>query len=350
MTTQTRGQTAKFVRRTILNPGEYRVNFRQIDCDIIDTITSDEACRTTPQMSRIYLRLIQAPGVYWEREGVLRFAGEERDGGRVTGWDQILELTGVASATARKAFAWMSEKGVIGYFAGKNGAGIRIFINRAVSSIREKTAPGQKNLRLLHTSSVAPRTSSDEAGFKESFAEKEILEADIVPHARARAGEGREAQTDARSEATLIDRVVQQIAPQLKLTTEREHERTRQWFIDHALPKAIRVAQASAYDILRASSGAAQSRRSAQRREEGNALVGAHRPTPPADLQPLSEREINQVAEGCAAIFYAQGRSIDQTLSEMNSATGGFLLPDDIPRVRARAETLISNDTAGGER
>src|SRR5215207_7285636 len=95
----------RFVRRTTLKQNEYRTNFRQIDCEVIANLVSEEASKITPHMSRIYLALINASSVYWEREGVLRFAGEQRDGGRVTGWEQILELTGVASATARKAFA-----------------------------------------------------------------------------------------------------------------------------------------------------------------------------------------------------------------------------------------------------
>ena len=99
----------RFVRRTSLEPNEYRTNFRQIDCDVIATIISDEASIVTAQMSKIYLCLINAPPCYWERDGVLRFAGEEREGKWYTAWEQLISLVGVASATARKALAWMSE-------------------------------------------------------------------------------------------------------------------------------------------------------------------------------------------------------------------------------------------------
>jgi hypothetical protein len=347
---------ARFLRRTVLGPDEYRTNFRQIDCDVISEITSDEASRVTPQMSRIYLRLIQSPNQYWEREGVLRFSGEDSEGGWLTAWEQLLSVAGVASATARKSIAWMNEMGIIGYFAGKNGVGIRIFINRASSSIRERPKSEQKNLRLIRASTAEPRTSKDEAPFKESFADRENLEADIVPHAPARVGEQSESQfvgeprertgTDTRparvqNETEIVERIVERIGPQLKFASEREHERTRQWFVDHALPKAIRVAQRSAYDILRANDAVSQPGVSSRRHRTDNSRVGANPAAPPIPSGPLTEREINDVAEGCVAIVYAQGRELDRTLSELVAADGGFLTAEEIRRVRARAEALI---------
>ena len=131
----------RFVRRTQLGPNEYRKNFRQIDGDVISAVTSVEADRVTPLMSKIYLRLVHAPAQYWERDGVLRFESELRDDGHVTAWVALCEMVGVASATARKALLWMHEQGIIGYFAGKNGVGIRIFLNRAASSIGSQGGP-----------------------------------------------------------------------------------------------------------------------------------------------------------------------------------------------------------------
>ena len=81
-------------------------------------------------MCKVYLSLVNLPPDYLEREGVLRFAGCEREGEWQTAWEQLVSLLGVASATARKALQWMSEKGIIGYYAGRNGVGIRIFLNR----------------------------------------------------------------------------------------------------------------------------------------------------------------------------------------------------------------------------
>src|SRR5215218_6813696 len=90
----------RFVRKTQLGPGEYRKNFRQIDGDIISTVTSREADRVTPLMSKIYLRLVHAPAEHWEREGVLRFEAGLRGETHVKAWDALCEALGVASATA----------------------------------------------------------------------------------------------------------------------------------------------------------------------------------------------------------------------------------------------------------
>src|ERR1051325_12226037 len=97
----------RFVRRTRLGPNEYRKDFRQIDGDIISAVTSEEADRVTPLMSKIYLRLVNAPPQHLEREGVLRFEGGLSDDRRVTAWDELCKTGGVASATARKALRWM---------------------------------------------------------------------------------------------------------------------------------------------------------------------------------------------------------------------------------------------------
>ena len=163
-------EVPRFVRRTQLNAQEYRTNFRQLDCEVIAALISEEATRVTSQMSKIYLCLINAPVELWERDGVLRLTGCEREGKWQTAWEQLVKLAGVASATARKALAWMSEQAIIGYYAGKNGVGIRIFINRAASSIARKPEAGQKNLRLVQASSGTPRTSPNEAAFNDSFA------------------------------------------------------------------------------------------------------------------------------------------------------------------------------------
>src|SRR5215213_4720135 len=172
-------QVPRFVRRTQLGSQEYRTNFRQLDCEVISALISEEATRVTSQMSKVYLCLINAPVELWERDGVLRFTGCEKEGKWQTAWEQLVELAGVATATARKALAWMSEQAIIGYYAGKNGVGIRIFINRAASSIGRKPEAGQKILRLVPASSGAPRTSPNEAALNDSFAVLETLETDI---------------------------------------------------------------------------------------------------------------------------------------------------------------------------
>jgi hypothetical protein len=374
MSTSIAAATQRFVRRTSLGPNEYRTNFRQVDCDVIAALISDEASKVTPHMSKIYLAFVTAPSDYWERGGVLRLAGREREGEWQTAWEQLVELVGVASATARKALAWMSQQGIIGYFAGRNGVGIRIFINRAASSIGQKPDQGQKNLRLVHTSPDAPRTSTDEVPFKESFAILEDSDSDLIPLAP----ENGAADTNASSElsdpssaspetrvapppptsldsaenhpanavntATVVERIVREVVPQVKAAAAREQERTREWFITHALPKAIRVAQASAYDVLRShgvinESRSRSSSSSSGRNHPDDRQVGKHTPT---EITPrlLSDEEITELAESCVALLVTQGQSIDFSLSEMRVEAGGFLLQEDAPKVRAKAEVL----------
>jgi hypothetical protein len=363
----------RFVRRTVLNQNEYRINFRQIDCDVIATLISEEASRITPLMGKIYLGLINASSEYWEREGVVRLTGREIEGEWQTAWEQLLELLGVASATARKALEWMNEQGVIGYHAGKNGVGIRIFINRAASSIGRKPDQGQKNLRLIPASSADSPASAVEAPFKESFAILDNLDPDFIPptpktgaaelntHIESSSLKSVPTATSAPSPrptspgdvnraaaivnigAEAIERIAQEIIPRVRAAAAQEQERTREWFINHALPKAIRVAQASAYDVLRAHGvikGSPSRGGGGGRSHPDNRHVGKHTP---AKTEPrfLSAEEINELAEGCVTLLVIQGKSIELTLSEMRVEAGGFLLPEDIPKVREKAEGLV---------
>ena len=99
--------TPRFVRKTRLAPGEYRKNFHQIDREVVAALTSAEADRITPLMSKIYLRMVNAPESFWEREGVLRIESEVRGEQLVKAWAVFCDLVGVASATASKAIRWM---------------------------------------------------------------------------------------------------------------------------------------------------------------------------------------------------------------------------------------------------
>lgn len=93
--------------------GAERLEIRE---DILRTVTSDEAARVTRHLSVIYLRLLRAPRHLWEREDVLRFAGELREGQLVSAWDQLLDLVKVSPRTARKAIAFLHREGVIGFY------------------------------------------------------------------------------------------------------------------------------------------------------------------------------------------------------------------------------------------
>src|SRR5207253_9148223 len=91
--------TYRFVRKTQLAPGEYRKNFQQIDREVMAVVTSSEADQVTPLMSKIYLRLVNAPERLWEREGVLRIEAEVRDEKVMKDWAVLCDLVVVASVT-----------------------------------------------------------------------------------------------------------------------------------------------------------------------------------------------------------------------------------------------------------
>jgi hypothetical protein len=360
-------QAPRFVRRTQLGPGEYRKNFRQVDGDVIAAVTSPEADRVTPLMSKIYLRLVNAPAQYWEREGVLRFEGELSGDRRVTAWDEVCKAVGVASATANKALRWMHEQGIIGYFAGKNGVGIRVFINRAVASIGTRSA-GKKILEFTRASSHESRASRDEAAFSDSYADSEVLETDLNPLAPKNGAEQTKVvkkspdsdqahsrhpphvvslenipppQTALRVELPveeIVSRLKHDLEPSLESAARRaaarEHERTRQWLESRGLPKAARVAQREAYNVLRKYGVITEAACSSQA-EVGR---GGHTQI---ELNPLSDEEVAELAQACVAMLEVKGQSVEVTLSEMSAAAGGFLLPEDAPRVRRKVKLLV---------
>lgn len=352
----------RFVRRTSLGPNEYRKNFRQMDREVIDAVTSREADRVTPLMSKIYLRLVNAPAQYWEREGVLRFEAEMRDEERVGAWDALCGVLGVASATASKALRWLHEQGVIGYFAGKNGAGVRVFINRATSSIGNRAA-GKKILEFPPASSLESRASSGEAASSDSFAVLESIETDLNPRAPKSGAEQTEmvksSSTPARpdrvsirpavteTEATasaeeitvlLLGRLESAVRAAAAQAAAREHELTREWLESKGLPKAARVAQREAYNVLR-KCGAIKDTAQSSHTEVGRGHAAQ-------EHMPMSENDLEELAQACVALLEVRGQSVEVTLSEMSTASGGFLLPDDAPRIRARAEALLG----GGRR
>ena len=367
----------RFVRKTRLSANEYHKNFFKLDAEIIAAITSAEADKVTPLMSKIYLRLVNAPDQHWEREGVLRFEAQCREGKQVKAWDVLCETLGVASATANKAVTWLHDSGIIGYFAGKNGVGIRIFLNRAAASIGVRaSSAGQKILHFAPASSGAGHASQNEAAFDDSFADSEGSDSDLNPHApkngadtnpvdktqpeptppldaQARTGrEGRKIESPAQHPGAFpVDEVVARLKNELEPcvrsaatqaaaeTAAREMARTREWFETKALPKAVRVAQHETYGLLRKHGIADERTRSARAGlEVGRANSDSY--TPPA-AHKLTPEEIRETAETCVALLEAQGKSIDVTLSEISSEGGGWLLPEDAPRVREAALELL---------
>jgi hypothetical protein len=367
----------RFVRKTQLGPNEYRKNFHQIDREVMAVITSTEADQVTPLMSKIYLRMINAPEKYWEREGVLRIESEVRDEKLLKAWAVFCDLLGVASATASKAVHWMHEQGIIGYFSGKNGVGLRVFLNRAVSSVGVRAArAGEKILAFPPASSVKSPASSNEPAFNDSYAVREVLDTDINPGAPKNGADTERldkkvpdpiqlSSSTARSNilpsdmpphtqgVVSIEDVVTRLRAELepamhtaaRQAASREHERTREWLEKRGLPKAARVAQHEAYNVLRRYGVISEASRSSSAQSE----VGRSSYEPP-DPHLLSDDEVSELAQSCVAMLETQGQSIEVTLSDMSVEAGGFLLPEDASRVREKANYFFSASDGRGEK
>ena len=368
----------RFIRKTELSPNEYRKRFRQIDDDIIAAITSPEADTVTPLMSKIYLRLANAPENYWERKGVLRFEAEIREGKGVKAWTVLCEVLSVSSATANKALSWMHKEGIIGYFSGKNGVGMRIFLNRAISSIGTRAAyGGKKILDFSPASNGEARASQNETAFNETLGDLETSDIDIKSCAPKNGADNSQmdkafsGQSPNRAQAEQVpatapkidrspmqghslpsmDEIIRRLRVELEPTlrtaaiqaASREHERTREWLENRGLPKAARVAQREAFNVLRQYGVIKDS----GRRARTELMVGRH---DHAQYIPktLTPDEINEVAEICVSMFEGHGQAIDVTLAEISAEAGGYLLAEDAPKVRELAKSLAHHRSHKG--
>lgn len=372
--------TPKFLRKTRLSGSEYNTNFHMMDQDIVEAISSPEADKITQTMSKIYLRLWQTPKEYRECEGVLRFTGETREGKWIKAWDQLCRHLRVSSETANKALSWMHEQGIIGYSAFKNGVGIRIFLNRAASSIATRsTSTGKKILPISPASKIVRHASTNETAFNDSYAVKDDLDnsfnsdapqngadtktfGEIPPDTaltvagqpqvstwpKVRKIETVEPHSGIASANEIIERLRIELEPCLKSAAmqaatqaaAREVARTREWFETKALPKAVRVAQHETYDLLK-KQGMLDER---ERRVRADLQVGrASSECTPPPARPLMPEEITETAQMCLALLEVQGKSIDVTLSELGSEAGGWLLPEDITQVREEAHRLLQS-------
>jgi hypothetical protein len=360
---------ALFVRKTQLEAGEHNKNFLMLDRDCLALITSKEADKVTPLMSKIYLNLLNAPTCVRERDRVLRFSGELQGETWIKAWDQLCGLLGVASATANKALTWLHKEGVIGYFAGKNGVGIRIFLNRAASSIsnnsaERKTGRPQKILAFPGASSAASRASLNEAAFKDNYVGLETQDTFITasaPKAGANTKNPSEEgiQPSSRSPSTLTNqprqetlpdslfadvlaRILAEIKPALRSASQEaarvEHERTREWLEKRGLPKAARVAQHEAYAAM--SRHGLIKKSAGDRHSQVEVGRGKRAATEP---RLLTSEEIEEMAHACVALRESRGQSIKDTLHEMSLSAGGFMKDEDIPRVAAAAGALVKH-------
>jgi uncharacterized protein YejL (UPF0352 family) len=293
----------------------------------------------------------------------------------VKAWTVLCEVLGVASATANKALGWLHAQGIIGYFAGKNGVGVRIFLNRATSSIGARTESGAKKiLPFAPASKQTARASFGETAFKDSYAVLESLETDYDPHApengaatnqaeqlvsssthcqpernlthdavTVRAAQAQTGEISATTLNQLAHRLQQTLEPALTTVAtraaEREHERTREWLEKHGLPKAARVAQREAYNLLR-QYGLLKDK--PQRVHEGREVDRQQSDT--LSVQPLSAQELEELASTCLAMLEIHGQAVDATLAALGTQAGGYLASADAAQVQAMAEAMIKRE------
>src|SRR5207248_6281817 len=124
----------------------------------------------------------------------------------------------------------------------------------------------------------------------------------------------------ARPESLMLENVITRLRAELepamhaaaRQAAAREHERMREWLENRGLPKAARVAQHEAYNVLRKYGVISEPARSAR----AHADVGRSNYTPP-EPHTLSQDEVTELAEACVAMLETRGQSIDLTLSEM---------------------------------
>jgi hypothetical protein len=301
----------------------------------------------------------------------------------VKAWLVFCEVAGVASATAHKALTWLHEQGIIGYFSGKNGVGLRIFLNRASKSIGTRAALGNKKiLQFGRASSVERPASTNETAFNDSYAVKEIQDHNLSsdapqigagtkpfdkfssapPSPGTRTGvqlavERRGVMPEAVSAphipvGEIIARLKSEIEPGLRSAaaqaaaqaTRSEIERTRTWFETRALPKAVRVAQSECYNLLKKHGSLDEK----SQRLRATLEVGRHAPSEVMETaRPRTRQEIGELAEVCLALLETQGQAIEVTLSEISAEGGGWLLPADAPRVREAAEQMLAERERG---
>lgn len=356
-------QTPRFLRKTELRPNERNTNFVMTDRDVLEAVTSAEADRVTPLMSKIYNRLALAnqDGICRERDRVLHFTGEGGEGKRATAWEQLCRYLRVSSETASKALSWMHEQGIIGYRPIKNGHGIWIFLNRAASSISVRAVQTeQKNLASGHTSLGGSHASEGEAASKDTYGVSEGADNSLSPSApKSGADASGGGQKGSEPEPGTLRReldeaqvfeiarlVGRELEPCVRGLAEsavaravaRENERTREWFERRAIPKAARVAQAETYNILRKAGGAGDR----ERRMRADLEVGREvELAGGGEAMPISPEGVLETAEMCVALYQAQGIAVDVTLAEVSSEGGGFLLPEDAVRVREAALALL---------
>lgn len=333
-----------FVPRTSLGADEARCNFHQVDRDALRLVSSEEARRVTSLMMLVYMALIDAPFKFRESEGVLRFAGEIRDGQQITAWDQLLDVLKVADGTAHKALTWMHSKGLIGYFAGKNGVGIRIRLYRAASSIKRADRPAQKNLHpdgvAYGERHVSPDATPLRASIRQNLDTKKESPApedgaNSSPDVDASPAGAATADEHAGTPQQLVAQLRQMLEPQVRRIAAqtaaheaaREGERTRRWFDAYGLPKVTRVAQREAYKIHKQQAAS----HTAAERTRLDLAVGRAAPPPQPSARP--QISLDETVRMCLTAFGLDGAAgVEQALVSL--CEGGELSLEGAAKAR----------------
>jgi hypothetical protein len=149
------------------------------------------------------------------------------------------------------------------------------------------------------------------------------------------------------SEVLSIENVIARLKAELepamhaaaRQAAAQEHERTREWLENRGLPKAVRVAQHEAYNVLR-QNGVVSLK---DERARSDLKIGCSDYTQAEAAKPLSAEEIKTYAEICVAMFETHGQEIDVTISELSVEASGPILPEDAPKVRIEAERMIDS-------
>lgn len=141
---------------------------------------------------------------------------------------------------------------------------------------------------------------------------------------------------DELTEALLV-RLAPAVRTAAAQAAAREHERTREWLESRGLPKAARVAQREAFNVLRRNGLIT----TAVPCPDVGAAVGRSGSAEPECPQALSPAEVRELAETCAAMLEVHGQEVEVTLAQLSAEAGGVLLAEDAPKVRELAEALV---------
>lgn len=94
--------------------------------EIAKAVTSNEAERVTIHMASIYLGLVSAPLPWWEENHVLSIKAESQENVSTPAWSVLVTHLRVPPETARRALAWLEEKGLISIESSADEREIRI--------------------------------------------------------------------------------------------------------------------------------------------------------------------------------------------------------------------------------